>query len=133
MFQSCRFLYFRTEKQAQLKLQLQLHQPKQNSANGGPTKIEVKPTQVSEEMNHPVQNSCTNLVLLHVKWSYSVALTLWILYGDIGIPANFRNQSRVVEVGTAVVAPVVALVVLVPVPVVVLPDVGVPGWKFNRL
>lgn len=54
------------------------------------------------------------------------ALTLWVLYGDICIPANFGHQGSVVVVRTAVVAPVVALVVLVPVPVVVLTDVGVP-------
>ena len=30
------------------------HQPKQNQAEGGTNKIEVNPTQLSEQMDHPV-------------------------------------------------------------------------------
>ena len=39
---------------AQLFL-LKSHQPKQNWADCGATKIQVNPTQVSEQMNHRVQ------------------------------------------------------------------------------
>ena len=50
------------------------HQPKQNKAEDGTNKIEVNPTQLSDQMDHPVQSHMRETMYIKFQTPLRIAL-----------------------------------------------------------